>query len=65
MFERIEAFTVTQTKNRKVQIKWFEREGITYKIDAQKNVYTSKDWMDGKDKYQAQNDDGFNMGAIA
>jgi hypothetical protein len=63
--QRIEAFEVTKTKHKKLQKKWFEREGITYKIDVHNNVYTTDDWMNGKDKYQAQNDDGFDIGAIA
>jgi hypothetical protein len=65
MMERIEAHIVTNTTHKKLQKQWFEREGITYKIDVKNNIYTTDDWMNGKDKYQAQNDDGFNIGAIA
>lgn len=61
---RIEAFTCTQTKHKKLQIKWFESEGITYKIDTKGNVWTTDDWLNGKDKYQSSNDDGFNLGAL-
>jgi len=62
--QRIEARVVTNTPKKKKQIEWFEREGITYKIDTHNNVYTTDDWMNGKDKYQSSNDDGFNLGAL-
>jgi hypothetical protein len=60
-----EVATITGCKHKKQQIKWFEQEGITCRMNALKQVYTTDDWMNGKDKYQAQNDDGFNIGAIA
>ncbi|NCP63191.1 MAG: DUF4224 domain-containing protein [Paraglaciecola sp.] len=56
---------ITGFKQATKQKSWLESEGITYKVNANGVVYTTDDWMNGKDKYQAQNDDGFNIGAIA
>jgi len=60
-----EVKTLTGCAHQKPQIKWFEQEGITYRVNAKGQVFTTDDWMNGKDKYRAQNDDGFNIGAIA
>lgn len=43
------------------QVKWFNEKGYSYQIDGKGQVWTTDDWLNGKDKYQAQNDDGFNM----
>lgn len=56
---------ITGCKHRKRQEQWFKEQGITYKVNANGIVYTTDDWMNGKDKYQAQNDDdGFNLAGL-
>lgn len=62
--KRIEAIVVTATPTKRLQKDWFESRGITYQIDTKGAVYTTDDWMNGKDKYKASNDDGFNLGAL-
>ncbi|MFC4699343.1 DUF4224 domain-containing protein [Glaciecola siphonariae] len=42
------------------QQKWFNEKGYTYQINGKGELWTTDDWMNGKDKY-ASNDDGFNM----
>jgi hypothetical protein len=59
---RIEAKVVTATPTKRLQREWFEAQGITYKVDTKGHIYTTDDWMNGKDKYKASNDDGFNIG---
>ena len=56
---------ITGRTHRKQQEQWFVEQGITYKVNARGIVYTTDDWMNGKDKYQvAQNDDGFNLAGL-
>ena len=55
---------ITGCKQKRGQIEWLRSEGITFKVNARGEVFTTDDWMNGKDKYQASNEDGFNLGAL-
>ena len=47
------------------QQKWFNQHGYSYQVNAKGELWTTDDWMNGKDKYKAINDDdGFNLGAL-
>lgn len=47
------------------QQKWFKERGITYQVNASGEVWTTDDWLNGRDKIHASNDDGFNLDAIS
>lgn len=53
---------MTGYKVRSHQVKWFQANGITCKVNARGEVWTTNDWLNGKDKdSNAANDDyGFN-----
>ena len=47
------------------QQKWFNEKGYSYQIDGKGKLWTTDDWLNGKDKYKSVNDDdGFNLGAL-
>jgi|TARA_R110002153_G_scaffold31666_1_gene96261 hypothetical protein len=56
--------TMTGYEKRGSQIRWFEENGITYRVNAKGDVWTTDDWLNGRDKaaVDAANDDGFNAG---
>jgi hypothetical protein len=56
---------LTGYAQKKLQKKWFADQKITHRINSKGQVYTTDDWMNGKDKYQAEEQDGFNLGAVA
>lgn len=57
-----EVKVMTGYKNSKAQQKWFAEQGINFKVNAEGKVWTTDDWLNGKDKYKpANDDDGFNM----
>ena len=56
--EDVELMTGYKVKSK--QIAWFEREGITYRVNDKGQVWTTDDWLNGKDKYKPESD-GFNM----
>jgi hypothetical protein len=56
---------MTGLSHAKKQEAWFKERGITYQFTADgKKLWTTDDWLNGKDKYKASNDDGFNLGAL-
>jgi hypothetical protein len=57
--------TMTGYKNLSGQKQWFIDRGYSYQVSNNKQLWTTDDWMNGKDKYKAVNDnDGFNLGAL-
>jgi hypothetical protein len=57
--------TMTGFSHSKKQELWFKERGITYQFTANgKKLWTTDDWLNGKDKYKASNDDGFNLAAL-
>ena len=54
--------TMTGYSAKAKQETWFKERGYTYQTDKDGNIWTTDDWMNGKDKYQQpDNDDGFNL----
>lgn len=41
---------MTGCKHRKHQENWFKERGITYQCDNKGNIWTTDDWLNGKDK---------------
>lgn len=57
--------TMTGYSKLAYQQKWFNEKGYSYQVDAKGNLWTTDDWLNGKDKYKAVNDDsGFNLGGL-
>jgi len=55
--------TMTGYVKLSAQRRWFDAERIAYKVNAKGELWTTEDWLNHKDKYQASNqDDGFNLG---
>ena len=53
--------TMTGYEKRSSQVRWFEENGITYRVNAKGEAWTTDDWLNGRDKAPAAaNDDGFN-----
>lgn len=53
---------LTGYKRAKQQAKWLDENGIRFHIDANGQVVTTRDWLNGWDKVIPQNDsDEFNM----
>ncbi len=55
---------MTGYKVRSHQVKWFQANGITCKVNARGEVWTTNDWLNLRDQQQeaANDDDGFNAG---
>jgi len=63
-FNRIEGNHVLPSTRRAGQIAWFKKNEIRFQVDPKGVVFTNQHWLDGKDKYQTDIDDGFNLGAL-
>jgi|TARA_B110000902_G_scaffold240021_1_gene289171 hypothetical protein len=49
----------------KDQADWFAKRGYTFESDKYGKIWTTDDWMNGKDKLrQVSNDEGFDLGAL-
>lgn len=55
---------ITGRTDRKLQESWFKEAGFTYQSDTDGRIWTTDDWLNGKDKLASEKDDGFNLGAI-
>lgn len=56
---------MTGYSQRSKQKEWFENRGYQYQTDCHGDIWTTDDWMNGKDRHiDAKNDDGFNLGSL-